>query len=84
MNTPKKTRHFRRYKNLGGKSTIVKYELEKDAVNLRFTDNSSYRFTNQSAGKENIAEMKKLALAGKGLGTFVEKNVKERYERKIR
>lgn len=84
MNTPKKMRLFKRYTNLGGKSTIAKYELEKDAINIKFTDFSSYRYTNQSAGPENISKMKSLALAGKGLGTFIDANVKDRYLRKIR
>lgn len=84
MNVPKKMRLFKRYKNLGGKSIISQYEIEKDAVNLRFTDHSSYRYTNQSAGRDNIAKMKELALAGKGLGTFVESSLKDRFERKIR
>lgn len=84
MNTPKKTRLFRPYKNLGGKSTIAKFELEKDAINIKFTDSSAYRYTNQSAGPENIAKMKSLALAGKGLGTFIDANVKDRFLRKIR
>jgi hypothetical protein len=84
MNTPKKTRHYKRYKNAGGKSTVAHYELEKDAVNIKFTNNSSYRYTNQSAGSENIAKMKTLALAGKGLGTFITATVKDRFERKIR
>lgn len=84
MNVPKKMRLFKRYKNVGGKSVVAQYEIEKDAVNLRFTNNSSYRYTNQSAGPENIAKMKELALAGKGLGTFVESALKGRFERKIR
>ena len=84
MNTPKKMRLYQRYKNVGGKSTVLKYELEKDAVNIKFADRSQYRYTNQSAGPENIKKMKELALAGKGLGTFVEKNLKDRFERKIR
>lgn len=84
MNIPKKMRLFRRYKNLSGKSTIAKYEIEKDAINIKFTDSSAYRYTNQSAGPENIKEMKSLALAGKGLGTFIDANVKDRFLRKIR
>lgn len=84
MNTPKKQRHYRKYKNAGGKSSVLQYELEKDAVNIRFNDNTAYRYTNQSSGRENIAKMKTLALAGKGLGTFVEANLKDKYERKIR
>jgi hypothetical protein len=84
MNTPKKMRLFKTYKNLGGKSTVAKYELEKDAINIIFTDYSAYRYTNQSAGPENIGKMKSLALAGKGLGTFIDANVKDRFVRKIR
>lgn len=85
MNTPKKPiRLFKRYKNLGGKSVVAHYELEKDAINIKFTNNSAYRYTNQSAGSENIKKMKSLALAGKGLGTFIEANVKDRFVRKIR
>lgn len=84
MNTPKKMRQYQNYKNVGGKSKVLKFELEKDAVNIRFSDASAYRYTNQSAGPENISKMKTLALSGKGLGTFVETNLKDRFERKIR
>lgn len=84
MNTPKKMRLFKRYKNLSGKATVAHFELEKDAVNIKFTDTSSYRYTNQSAGSENIRKMKTLALAGKGLSTFIDATVKDRFERKIR
>lgn len=83
MNTPKKTRHYQNYKNVGGKSPILKFELEKDAVNLRYAS-AAFRYTNQSAGPANIAKMKTLALAGKGLDTFVQANLKDRFERKIR
>lgn len=83
MNVAKKIRLYKRYKNLEGKSTVLQYEIEKDAVNLRFSNNSAYRFTNQSAGPENIAKMKTLAQSGKGLDALVE-TLKGRYERKIR
>lgn len=84
MNTPKKQRNFRRYKNVGGSSDVLRYELEKDAVNLVFKNGSAYRYTNQSCSPENIAKMKTLALAGKGLGTFVKNTVKDQYCRKVR
>ncbi|OGV98178.1 MAG: hypothetical protein A2W53_06325 [Nitrospinae bacterium RIFCSPHIGHO2_02_39_11] len=32
----------------------------------------------------NISKMKSLALAGKGLGAFIDANVKDRFSRKIR
>lgn len=84
MNRPKKPKQYRRYKNAGGKSTILKYEIEKDAINIIFNNNSAYRYTNQSAGPENIAKMKSLATAGKGLDTFIGEKVKDRFLRKIR
>ena len=75
---------FRRYKNLGGKSKVLRYEIAKDGMTIKFVDSSVYRYTNQSADPENIAKMKELALAGKGLGTFIDANLKDRFLRKIR
>ena len=75
---------FIRYKNLSGDSKVAKFEIKKDAVTIRFTDHTVYRYTNQSADPANISKMKSLALAGKGLGTFIEANVKNRFLRKIR
>jgi hypothetical protein len=85
MNTPKKPiRLFKRYKNVSGKSTVSKYEIEKDAMNIIFKNGSAYRYTNQSSEPGNISKMKDLAHAGKGLGTFITDTVKDRFCRKIR
>ena len=84
MLTPKKPKMFKRYKNLSGHSKIARYEIMKDAVTIRFADHSVYIYTNQSADPGNISKMKVLALAGKGLGTFIDANVKDRFLRKIR
>jgi len=75
---------FVRYKNLSGDSKVSKFEIKKDALTIRFADHTVYRYTNQSAGPENISKMKTLALAGKGLGTFISANLKDRFLRKIR
>jgi len=72
------------YKNLSKESKVSRYEITKDTVTVRFTDHSVYIFSNQSADPVNIAKMKKLAVAGKGLGTFIEANVKNRFMRKVR
>lgn len=75
---------FVRYKNLSGDSKVSKFEIKKDALTIRFADHTVYRYTNQTAGPENISKMKTLALAGKGLGTFITANLKDRFLRKIR
>ncbi|MDD5657064.1 MAG: hypothetical protein PHF00_07405 [Elusimicrobia bacterium] len=82
MNRPKKIRIFRRYSDAASK--VARFMLEKDSVTLEFKDNTSYRWTNQSAAPENIARMKTLALSGKGLDSFIDSTVKDRYLRKIR
>lgn len=75
---------FKRYKNLSGDSKVAAYEIVKDGMTIRFTDASVYRYTNQSADPANISKMKTLATAGKGLGTFVTANLKDRFLRRVR
>ena len=75
---------FIRYKNLSKDSTVARYEIRKDMVTIRFVDDSVYVYTNQSATPGSIEKMKTLAAAGKGLGTFIGANLKDRFLRKIR
>lgn len=84
MNTPKRHREFLRYKNLSKDSIVTRYEIRKDRMTICFKNNSVYLYTNQTVTPENIAKMKTLATAGKGLGTFITANVKDKYERKVR
>ena len=84
MNKPKKLRLMLRYKNLGGDSKVSRYQILKDGMTIRFADSSVYMYTNQSADPATIGKMKTLALAGKGLGTFINANVKDRFSRKVR
>lgn len=73
-----------KYKNLSGKSTVAMFDLAKDGVTVRFADHSVYIYSNQSAGPENVSKMKTLAVAGKGLGTFIDSTVKDKFARKVR
>ena len=75
---------FIRYKNLSKDSKVARYEIRKDMVTIRFADDTVYVYTNQSATPGNIEKMKALATAGKGLGTFIDANLKDRFLRKIR
>lgn len=75
---------MKKYKNLSGKSTVAAFEIAKDYMKVGFTNHNVYRYSNQSVGHETIKQMKTLALAGKGLGTFIEANVKDKFDRKIR
>ena len=82
MNQPKRTKIFKRYAD--SKSKVTKFLVQHDAMEIRFSDNTAFRYTNQSAGPENIAKMKEAALAGKGLDAILDGGVKAKFVRKIR
>ena len=73
-----------RYKNRGGDSGIVAYEIGSDSIAVMFSDGSIYLYTYQSAGSANIEHMKRLAIAGEGLNSFISRCVKKSYARKLR
>ncbi len=73
-----------RYKNLGGDSGVVAYELGDDSITVEFSDGSQYLYTHQSAGSHNIDQMKELAVAGRGLNSFINKYVRKKYASKLK
>lgn len=73
-----------RYKNLGGDSNIVAYEIGNDSIKIQFGDGSIYLFNYQSTGKDNVERMKVLAVSGTGLNSFIQRFVKKRYAARLR
>lgn len=73
-----------RYKNLGGDSGVVAYEIGPDFIRVQFSDGAIYLYTYASAGSHNIEQMKQLATRGQGLNTFINTTVRKAYARKER
>lgn len=73
-----------RYKNLGGDSSVIAYELGQDSITVQFNDGGIYLYTAQSAGMSNVTEMQRLARIGQGLNSFISRMVKKRYAGKWR
>lgn len=73
-----------RYRNAGGDSGIVAYEIGCDSIWVAFNDGSRYLYTGRSAGQSNIESMKALATAGLGLNSFINTHVRMRYASKSR
>ena len=73
-----------RYRNLGGNSGVVAYEIGDDFVTVVFRDGSRYLYTYKSAGRNNIERMKTLAMAGQGLNAFINTTVRKGYASKLR
>ena len=62
---------MKRYGNLHGNSGIDAYEVGADFIRIRFTNGGVYRYTYDSAGEDDIEEMKELAKEGEGLTRFI-------------
>lgn len=71
-----------RYRNLGGDSGVSAYQISEDSIEVQFSDGATYSWTSSSAGAANIEEMKRLAIVGQGLNSFINRVVKKRYASK--
>lgn len=68
------------YSDIDGDSGVLAYEIGIDYIDVQFKGTSKiYRYSYQSADRENVETMKELAQSGNGLNSFINKNVKYRY-----
>jgi hypothetical protein len=67
------------YANLSGSSGVVAYEAGADSITVKFANGRFYRYTNDSAGADNVEHMKRLASRGQGLSGFISSTVKDAY-----
>lgn len=59
------------YKNLAGNSGIESYEILREGVKVRFKGGATYLYDYRIPGRKQVEDMKRLALAGKGLSTYI-------------
>jgi hypothetical protein len=70
------------YKNLDGHSSVVEYEIGVNSIKVRFrSDIKIYVYDYVSPGQTHVERMKKLAIGGKGLASYMSRNIKENYSR---
>jgi hypothetical protein len=69
-----------KYQDINGNSGIGAFEIGSDYIIVTFKDGSIYKYSYQSAGRENIEQMKRLARKGSGLNTFINRNVRKLFE----
>jgi hypothetical protein len=71
-----------RYRNLEGHSGVLFYDIRQDGITVRFAGGGEYDYTYASTGRARVETMKALALAGRGLSTFISRYVREDYAAK--
>lgn len=72
-----------KYKNLKGDSGVQSYEIGSDFIIVQFKNDGSYLYNDQIPGSSHVERMKKLAIKGKGLSTYISTTIKKRYAEKI-
>lgn len=68
------------YTNHSGKSGVYSYEIADNSITILFTKGNQYTWSYDSAGEDNVEEMKQLARSGSGLNSFINNNCKDDYE----
>ena len=71
------------YRNRKGRAGISFYQSSEKSITLRFIDGSTYLYTHRKPGRSHVEAMKRLALEGKGLTTYVNQHVRDHYARRL-
>lgn len=71
------------YKNLNGNSGVAAYTITSDSITVFFTSGGRYLYDDNAPGQADVESMKALAIAGRGLGAFINQHVKKRYAAKL-
>ena len=71
-----------KYANLGGNSDSCGYIIAEDYIDVMFSTGAVYRYSYRSAGVAKVKEMKRLAVAGQGLNSYIMHYARFNYERK--
>ena len=74
---------MQRYRNTSGASGVEAYQIQAQAIIVRFRGGATYRYTYAVTGRHEVETMKALALAGRGLSTFISTQVGQRFERML-
>lgn len=69
------------YANKGCDSGVLAYEISDSKISVKFSDGSVYHYSYASAGQGNVEKMKKLAIHGEGLNSFINTHVRFKYIR---
>lgn len=77
---------MQRYKNLGGQSNVLAFELLENGIIVQFNDHTQYTYQSVKVGGGNLSEMKRLAALGQGLNSFINRTptVRHGYSQKCR
>ncbi len=68
-----------KYQNIKGNSGIEAYELGEHSIKIQFKNGAVYLYNNIRLSDGYIEKMKRLALEGEGLNSFVNSKARDKY-----
>ena len=73
------------YKDKSGTSGVLAYEVRGDQMYVIFKTEPEaiYVYNDMKPGKRHVEEMKKLAVNGRGLSTYISVNVRGNFANKL-
>jgi hypothetical protein len=71
------------YRNRDGNSGVGAYQLLDDGIIVRFVEDGTYRYGPERPGRYHVGQMKSLAMAGRGLATYINRYVRDKYEERL-
>lgn len=72
-------RHTFNYANIGGNSSVRGYDHGEDWLVVMFSDGSRYLYTLKSTDRQTLDYMRRLAMTGKGLNSYITRIVGPNY-----
>jgi hypothetical protein len=70
------------YLDLSGDSGVDGYEDGVDWIKVRFKQGGTYLYDGDRPGPAHVEQMKRLARAGDGLATYINRYVRRNYSRR--
>ncbi len=71
-----------RYQNFLHNSGVTHYDIQPTSIRVRFVNGEIYVYDYHVPGRRDVEAMKKLAVRGKGLSTYISQHVGARFASK--
>jgi hypothetical protein len=76
-------RGMRPYEDSSHGSGVSAFETGDDFIVVRFKSGEMYVYDHLSTGRAAVEKMKRLAVSGRGLSTYISREVRENYAKKL-
>jgi hypothetical protein len=73
---------MQQYNDINGDSGVAAYEIGADSITVQFLKGGTYVYNGSKPGAAHVAEMQRLAQAGDGLSTYINKFVRKDFAEK--